>query len=133
MTQRINRVLIKKHNLDIGTAYFYENFVVTEMKEGIILNFEKAAKLFQLGKEYYGNKIPFVYISNRINSYSFEPTSHFKSGDLFPNLIGFAVVTYASIDSEIAELEQAFLKKPTNIFYNLDDAIDWVEQLIIYD
>ncbi|MDY8134069.1 hypothetical protein [Aquimarina sp. 2201CG5-10] len=133
MIRRINRKLIKKYDLDIGSAYFYENFVVTEIKEGIVINFEKAAKLFQLGKQYYGNKTPFVYISNRIHSYSFEPTAHFKSTELFPNLKGVAVVTYDPVKNKIAELEQAFINKPTSIFYNLEEAIDWVEQLISPD
>ncbi len=133
MYTKNNKQLIKKYELDIGSAYFYKNYVVTEIKEGIILNFEKAAALFQLGKEHYGNKTPFVYISNRINSYSFEPTAHYKSTDLFPNLLGFAVVTYDLLNKEVAELEQVFLNKPTQIFHTLDDAIAWVEQLIIRD
>ena len=133
MTWRIDRTLIKKHTLDIGLAYFYKNYVITEIKEGIVLNFEKAAKLFQLGKQYYGNKTPFVYISNRVNSYSFEPTAHFKSSDLFPNLKGVAVVTYDPVNKEVAELEQAFLNKPASIFYNLEDAINWTELLMTPD
>ncbi len=133
MSQKINKQLIQKHELDIGVVYFYKNYVVTEIKEGIILNFQKASELFRLGKEYYGNKIPFVYISNRIHSYSFEPTAHFKSTEMFPNLKGYAVVSYNAINNEIAEMEQAFLNKPVNIFSSLDEAIVWVEQLIIPD
>ncbi len=133
MTREINKKLIKKHVLDIGSVYFYENFVVTEVKEGIVFNFEKAAELFRLGKHYYGNKTPFVYISNRINSYSFEPTAHIKSKELFPNLKGVAVVIHNPVSNKIAELEKAFLSKPTEIFYNLESAIDWVEKLIVLD
>ncbi|PKV52290.1 hypothetical protein ATE84_4401 [Aquimarina sp. MAR_2010_214] len=133
MRWEINRKLIQKYELDIGSVYFYENYVVTEIKEGFVLNFEKAAQLFTLGKEYYGNKIPFVYISNRIHSYSFEPTAHFKSKELFPNLKGVAVVIYSPINNQIAELEQTFLNKPSHIFNNLEEAIKWTEQLIIPD
>lgn len=133
MHWQINKKLIKKYELDIGTVYFYENYVVSEIKKGIVLNFEKATQLLLLGKEYYGNKVPFVYISNRIHSYSFEPTSHYKSTELFPNLIGFAVVSYDPIGTEVAKLEQVFLNKPTRIFSSLDEAIEWVAQLIIPD
>ncbi len=133
MTSKINKKLIKKYILDIGTIYFYENFVVTEIKEEITLTFEKAAPIFKLGKEYYGNKTPFVYISNRIHQYSFEPTAHYKSTKLFPNLKGYAVVTYGKISSEIANLEQSFLNVPTQIFHNLEEAIEWVDQLIKLD
>ncbi|MEW7292665.1 hypothetical protein [Aquimarina sp. 2304DJ70-9] len=133
MTREINKKLIKKHVLDIGSVYFYENFVVTEINEGIVFNFEKATKLFQLGKHYYGNKTPFVYISNRINSYSFEPTAHMKSKELFPNLKGVAVVIHNPVSHKVAELEKAFLSKPSEIFYTLENAIEWVEKLILPD
>lgn len=133
MSPKINKQLIQKHELDIGDVYFYENYIITEIKEGVVVNFEKAAELLRLGKEYYGNKIPFVYISNRVHSYSFEPTTHFKSTELFPNLKGYAVVTYNAINNKIAELEQAFLNKPANIFHSLDEAIAWAEKLIIRD
>ncbi|WP_103864999.1 STAS/SEC14 domain-containing protein [Aquimarina sp. I32.4] len=133
MQWKINKSLIKKYDLDIGTVYFYQNYVVTEIKEGMLLNYEKAGQLLLLGKEYYGNNVPFVYISNRIHSYSFEPTDHFKSTELFPNLKGYAVITHNVIGNKIAELEQAFLNTPTQIFDSLEEAIIWVEQLISHD
>ncbi|TPN84725.1 hypothetical protein [Aquimarina algicola] len=133
MGKNTNDTLLQKHELDIGTVYFYNNYVIVEIKKGIVLNFEKAAPLFMLGKQYYGNKTPFVYISNRINSYSFEPTSHFKSAELFPNLKGVAVVTYNAVNENVARLEQAFLDKPAQIFHSLDEAIEWVNEIIISD
>jgi len=133
MSYKTNKKLIKKYILDIGTFFFYENFIISEINEGISMNFDKATKLFSIGKKHYGNHIPFVYISNRINSYSFEPTSHFKSVELFSNLKGFAVVTYDPINSKIAGLEQAFINVPTKLFDNVDDAINWVNELIIPD
>lgn len=131
--KKINEKLIKKSEIDIGVVYFYKNYVITEINRGVILNFDKAAKLFQLGIEYYGTKVPFVYISNRIHSYSFEPTSHFKSTELFPNLKGYGVVIYDHLNSEVAKLEQAFINKPTAIFHNLEEAVLWAEELIIID
>ncbi|MDH7444409.1 hypothetical protein [Aquimarina sp. 2201CG14-23] len=133
MFQNISKNLIKKHDLEIGSFYFYKNFVVSEMNEGISLSFDKAAKLFHLAKEYYGNNIPFVYISNRKNSYSFEPTSHFKSAKMFPNIKGYGVITYNHINDKIASLEQSFLNIPTKIFDSIEDAILWVDELIPHD
>ncbi|MBQ4820309.1 hypothetical protein [Aquimarina sp. MMG016] len=134
MVQKINRALIKKYDLDIGVVYFYKNFVVTEIKDETVMNFDKAAVLFRLCKKYYGNKTPFVYISNRVNSYSFEPTAHFKSVPLFPNLKGYSAVIYNKVSNDIAEMERNFLVNvPTEIFYSLEEAINWVDQLIIRD
>ena len=84
----LKETLIKKYDLDIGSFYFYRNFVIGEIKEGIITTHENSKELFKLGKEYYGLTTPFVYISNRVNSYSFDPTGHYKSMKIFPNLKG---------------------------------------------
>lgn len=133
MSSKINRTLIKKYILDVGDFYFYENYMVAEVKEGIAFSFENAAEMLKVAKMHYSNTTPFVYISNRTNSYSFNPTSHFKTAPMFPNLKGFASVTYDPINNEIAEMEQSFLNKPSRNFYNLEDAINWVEEMILMD
>ncbi|GAA4277800.1 hypothetical protein [Aquimarina mytili] len=130
MTPKTNRKPVKEYTLDIGVFYFYQNFVIGEIKEGLNLNFESGKELFNLTKTHYKNIIPFVYISNRVHSYSFIPTGHYKSSKLFPNLKGYAIVVYDNINLKIAELEQTFMSWPNQIFTNLDDAIDWAEELI---
>ncbi|MFD2565383.1 hypothetical protein [Aquimarina rubra] len=130
MIHDFNKKLINKHDLAVGAFYFYKNHIISEIKEGIILTFENCTDLFELIDSYYGTTIPFVYISNRKNSYSFVPTGHFKSTKLFPNFIGYGVVAYDAINSKVATLEQSFLENETKIFDNLDEAILWVDQLI---
>ncbi|MFD2188576.1 hypothetical protein [Aquimarina celericrescens] len=83
MSAKINRKLIQKHQIDIGMFYFYENFIVAEIKENVILNFESGRELFQLASEYYKGILPYIYISNRINSYSINPTEHYKLENIF--------------------------------------------------
>ncbi len=131
MIQNSTHKLINTHVLDIGSFYFYDNFMVSEVNADVTFNFEKATKLFHFVREYYGNDIPFVYIANRINSYTFEPTSHFKSSTLFPNLKGYAVVTYNPINSKIARMEQSFLSVPSKVFNSIKDAILWIDELLI--
>lgn len=95
--------------------------------------YENATEMLNLAKEYFGNKTPFIYITNRINSYSFHPTVHFKTVALFPNLIGYATVTYDEINHKIAQLEESFMNRPAKNFRTLEDAIAWAEQLIVRD
>ena len=133
MTSSLNIELIKRHELDVGSFYFYKNHIVAEVNEGIASTFEKAFQVLALGKAYYGNTTPFVYISNRVNSYSFNPTAHYKTQAMFPNLKGYAVVTYNEVNQEIAQLEQTFLNKPVAIFHKLEHALKWVEELILMD
>ncbi len=133
MTSRLNTALIRRHDLGVGSFFFYKNYIVAEVKEGIAFTFENAYQILELGKVYYGSTTPFVYISNRVNSYSFNPTSHFKTQAMFPNLRGYAVVIYDEMNQEIAEMEQTFLNKPVAIFHKLKDALNWVEELILID
>lgn len=133
MCSKINRKLVQKYQLDVGTFYFYENFMVSEITEGIALHFENASEMLSLAKKHYNNKTPFVYIAHRKNSYSFNPTAHFKTTVMFPNLKGYAVVIYDTMNKEIADMERSFMNKPVGIFEGPDKAIDWVEGLILMD
>jgi len=128
-----DKTLIKKHELEVGTFHFFKNYMVAKIKERIVFSIENATEMLQLAKEYYGNTIPFVYITNGINSYSFNPTHHFKIVAMFPNLQGYATVTYDSINHEIAKMEEAFMLKPTGNFANLEQAIEWAKGLIPMD
>ncbi|WP_299245569.1 hypothetical protein [uncultured Aquimarina sp.] len=130
MVYNFNKKLIHKHQLTIGLFYFYKNHIISEIKEGVILTFENCSELFELIHSYYGTTIPFVYISNRKNSYSFVPTGHFKSSKLFPNFTGYGVVIYDAINYKVATLEQSFLETPTKIFNCLDDTLLWIDELI---
>ena len=133
MASKLNKVLIKKYDLEVGAFYFYENFMVSEVKDGVAFTYDNAQEMLELAKMYYGKLTPFVYISNRINSYSFNPTAHFKTTAMFPNLKGYAVVVYDNMNKEIAQMEQSYFSTPVNIFNTLEDAINWVEKLILID
>lgn len=127
---KIHKKCIGTHQLDIGLFYFYENFVIGEVKEGQNIDFECAKGLYELVERYYKNTIPYVYISNRIHSYSFKPTGHYKSSGLFTNLKGYGIITYSPIGNNIAVLEQFFMNRPSAIFHNIEDAVKWAEQII---
>ena len=133
MSSKINKTLIRKHDLNIGSFYYYENYMIAEIAEGIAFDFENAAEMLKLTKTYYNNSTPFVYITNRKNSYSFNPTAHFKTAKMFPNLKGYAVVSYDNMNRDIAEMERSFLNTPMHIFDSLEEAISWVEELILHD
>jgi len=133
MSAKINKELLEKHELAVGTISFYKNYMIVEAKEGIAFSYENATELLELCKAYYSNTTPFVYISNRVNSYSFNPTSHFKTAPMFPNLKGYAVVVYDAMSYDIAKMEQTFLNAPVQIFQGLEEAIAWVAELIVMD
>ncbi len=133
MTSSLNIELIKRHDLEVGSFYFCKNHIVAGVNEGHAFTSKKAYQVLELGKAHDGNARPLVYISNRVNSYSFNPTAHFKTQAMFHNLKGYAIVTYDEMNLEIAEMEQTFLNNPIAIFHKLRDTLKWAEELILTD
>ena len=123
--------LIATLELDIGIFRFYPNLVISEMKEGVAVNFDNCLPIFMQGLEYYTVDTPLVYISNRKNSYSFDPTLHLEVKTIFSNLKGYGVVIYNEMSHRIARLEQNFMDCPVRIFYDLDEAKSWAKELLI--
>lgn len=122
--------LLASLDLDIGTFRFYPNLVISEIREGAIVDFDKMLPVFVRGQEFYTSDTPFVYISDRKNSYSFDPTLHLETRKMFENLGGYGVVVYDEVNRRIAILEQNFMKCPVKIFSSLDDAKKWARNLV---
>ncbi len=125
----INQSILEHLEYEFGSFYFFRNFIISEIKTGVIIDFEKIKPAFQNVIKHYRRDIPFVYISNRINSYSVVPTSHFQTRDIFPNLMGYAIVSYNPKTDKVAELERSFFDKHLEIFDSLDKAIKWAETI----
>lgn len=130
MSKRENSDFIKKHTLDIGEISFYKKYLIVRINNGVSLDYESASPILELAYFYYSDQKPFVYITDRINSYSFNPTAHFTTTRNFPNVKGYAVVAHNSLKRNIAVMEQQFLDIPKKIFTSVDDAIEWAEQII---
>ncbi len=132
MPHNLKNKLLNTHIVDpIGTFYFYENFMVSEINEGVILDIDIVVKMTnQYTKKYYAKHKSFVFITNRVNSYSFNPTIHFETKKMLPNVKGYAIVTYNSINARVAKLEKNFLDIPTRVFNNLQDAAKWADELV---
>ncbi len=115
--------LKKTLETDIGTIYFYGNVVVFEANEGVILSYKTGFSILLKGLTIIGSK-PFVYISNRTNSYSIKPIDY-KYMNKVPTLKCFGIVTYSEVGHSNAELESKFCKKPFGVFDNLTEAVIW--------
>ena len=108
---------------EIGMVYFYDNIVVVEAKEGIIMSYKTGFSILLKGLSYMGNR-PWVYISNRLHSYSIKPTDY-KYLNKVPTLRAVGVVNYNEVGHANAELEAKFCKKPFQTFDNILDAVIW--------
>ena len=114
---------------DFCTIEVHDNYVVVVMKEGITVKPEDNKVLEEIANDYYEGRY-FGYITYRKNSYAVDPRIYFETSKI-KNLIGFAVVAPRKIAKQTAEVERIFLKKPFRYFDTMNEAIDWINSLII--
>lgn len=120
--------MIKALFYEFGEINVFRNFVIAIMKEGITVKPEHNDYLVEIANSYFKNR-PFGYITYRKNSYAVDPMVYLKTSQI-ENLVAFAVVASDEQKLKNAEIEKLFLKKPLKIFSNLDEAKEWVNQLI---
>lgn len=113
---------------DFCEITLYENYLVVVMNEGINLTPDHNQVLAELSESHYNGR-PFVYITNRVNSYSVDPKIYFETAKI-QNLKGFAVVSKNYKAKSNAEIEKMFFNKPFEIFSTLEDAVNWVEDIL---
>ncbi|GAB1857194.1 hypothetical protein MHTCC0001_20300 [Flavobacteriaceae bacterium MHTCC 0001] len=133
MSFNVKNKLIQKHVVDkIGTFYYFDNFMISELNEGLVVNLEVVLNVTnKLTMKHYGTTTPFVYISHRINSYSIQPTVHLTTQKLMPNTMGYAVVSYNSVHKEIVDIEKLFLDIPAKMFNCIEEAVTWANNIIV--
>ncbi|MBW1295533.1 hypothetical protein [Aquimarina litoralis] len=119
-------VLIERLDHPLGTYFFYEEYIIAEIKEGVTITLGKLQDLIPIIRKHYGDGKPFTYISNRINSHSIIPTDYLECPFTYmENFKGYAVVIYNEVNEISTEIEKYFAKKPFYNFSNLKDAINW--------
>ncbi len=121
-------VLKHVYHSEIATAYFYEGIVVVEALEGVTLSYKTAFSILVSGLKHVGTK-PWVYISNRIHSYSLNPNDYVYL-EKVPTLKGLAIVSADAQRLKNAEMESLFFKKSFELFDSLEDSFEWAEELL---
>jgi hypothetical protein len=114
--------------LSTGIFYFFDDFIVSEMNEGVHFNWEAAQDIIELALNHYGSGSKISYISNRVNSYSIEAQDWLKFFKSRHSLRAFAVVTYSKSGLINVMMEKIFFKSKIKTFENLYDAADWVSK-----
>ena len=117
-------------DLGFGIFNFYENLIIGEIREGVVINADHALELMSFGIEYYPDLSTLVYLSDRKHSYSVDPTMHLETGKIFPMLAGYGIICYDSLNYRVAQLEQRFLPYPSKLFRSLEEAIEWAGECI---
>ncbi len=127
-----NDKLIKQYDLELGKVFFYKNYLIIEVAEGICFDYEKAKTLSLLTNLHFGDR-SFGYISHRINSYSLEATDYMKIKDVLPNIKAFAAVTYNESQKASIRIENMFYQEGIVSFENIEEAIKWITEKLEKD
>lgn len=123
------QAFLKTLEMETGTFHFYEQVVIGQIREGMQVTLDNSLPLLSHAWEVYRDK-KIVYISDRKNSYSLDPTMHMELLKLVPFLAGYAWVVYNDLTERVAHLEARFLDCPTAIYRSLDPALLWARGLL---
>ena len=106
----------------------HENFVIVRFDEGSNVTVEDWKEIMKVLLDNFSGK--FAWISDRINSYSIDPTllsSIFKNMD---NFVCMAQVNYGKKIRDSTDLFKSFVpaNKPFRSFVTLGDALSWAKE-----
>ncbi|TJY37718.1 hypothetical protein [Pontimicrobium aquaticum] len=120
-------------NFPWGGLYFYEDFVISEISEGVVLGRSQFLEAMNLANDYFGIEKPYGLISNRVNSYSINLPELMPIAKKFGDLRLNAVVLHSGIGYENFEIEKRLLKFKGEVFFDLDQAVNWIiKEIRIY-
>ncbi|MGK0430855.1 MAG: hypothetical protein ACJARX_002535 [Psychroserpens sp.] len=116
----------KKVEFLFGNLYITKQFIISEINEGIHINFEKVIELMSTISEDINTDSKIGYIANRVNPYSFEPQLWLDFNNEYDFLIASATVTYNDFAYLNSSLEKHFFKKSFKRCNSLEEAIEWM-------
>ncbi|MCD2259326.1 hypothetical protein [Psychroserpens luteolus] len=119
----------KKIEFPFGTIYTTKHFVVSELNEGIHVDYTIVSELISKFSEYIRKGIKIGYIANRINSYSFEPQLWLDFNNEYDFMVASAIVSYSDFSYLNSSLEKHFFQKSLKRCHSLDEAIEWMTNL----
>lgn len=118
--------MLYQYNLDICNISIYKNYVINQINEGVHMEVHHVESLEALINKHL-DSTPFIYISNRTNSYSFDPLVY-ESINKIENLIAMVIITSDKTKQDIVQLEKLFSKKKLLTFEHVDVAVTWVKE-----
>ncbi|WP_435624136.1 hypothetical protein [Flagellimonas sp.] len=110
---------------EFGVFYFFDNLVISEINEGVLLGWEMATKAVDAAYEVIGRDNTIAYISNRVNNYSVVAADwrkfYFNRHQLdFYSVVGQTHGSFASL-----VMERMFFRNNIKQFSDLEEAIEW--------
>lgn len=111
------------HKLEFGSFYFFDTFLLAEIFEGVNFDWPKAQKILALSDTFYPSDFKPHYISNKINSYSIDPTIWLKILTTKRRISTYIIIDNNPSAKFNLVFEKHFFKGQIKIVNNIDDAI----------
>jgi hypothetical protein len=116
-------------NLGYGDFYFCDKFVIVEIANEIHVDWTALQRIANYILNFYGNSKKIGYISNKVNSYSIDPTIWIKFDEEYDFIAGAAIICYTKIDYINATIEKSFSRKNLKPYESLETAVNWINTL----
>lgn len=120
--------IIKYLSTEDTECFIFDDFLINQIKEGVVVEPKHNEELNNVIKEYFSGK-DMVYVSNRVKSYSVNPLIYTET-EAIPNLVAIAMIPKTDVMRKNAEYERNFYDKPYEIFDTLTEAITWVQSIL---
>jgi len=105
--------------------------VIAEINEGVHIDLKSSQEFFKIANAFYANNKPFGYISNRINHFSVSPLDFANYSSKLENIKAFCAITYDNYyDKMNVEIERRFYTKPFYSTNEIEDAINWTNNIV---
>lgn len=108
--------------------HFYDNYVIAEAKEGVIISSEEIKNNLQIVFDHFNGK-SFTIISHRTNNYTLKIDVY--TTKLMKKVRAIAIVSKDSMIREKAKLEQLQFDNSFAFFDNLGDAQEWAKNVSV--
>ena len=118
-----------KHQLYFGNFYFYENYIIAEVAEGVFFDWKKALIVIDLAEAFYGKMAMPHYISHRIHKYHVNPADWLNFFQMGHTLSSYILVHKHRSSIFNLKFEKMFYRGKVLQFYNLFEAVNWVKSL----
>ncbi|MDP5158656.1 MAG: hypothetical protein NWQ07_08785 [Flaviramulus sp.] len=118
-----------KLEMPFGNYYFFENFVVAELFEGVHFDWDKVKKLITEIIKFYGQDAQIGFISNRVNHYSIDPQNWTRLEKEYNLIVASAIIMYNNLTYINASIERQFTKKSIKRCTSITEAFDWMLNL----
>lgn len=115
--------------LNFCTLEIHDNCVISTIHEGVLFDVEERKQLYKIFDKYFTGK-PFIYISNRKNDYTVNPTSYLQKDAYTNQLMGMAVLCYNESSYQNALFEKKFFDRAFNVFYSVEECKLWVKEVL---